>query len=1179
MKRFKKTINRGILLALALTLLLPAIVYAQTWEFRFPTSVQDTSGTARPYYPALLGFGGTTLVDQGKINANGLDTNMQIGSSDIKYMLSTAETGAVLPNLPAGGLVTTNLYTGYAPAQTGFPIITGEGGYLNTPDAGVLEPGNEFEIEWDGYVDTDAGADKNLLYKQQAMGAYISDATDITAYIGDLTQPIIGGSKDPLNPAAVEYQPLMGGVAWWAAELNAYQTIPTAGDINDLNVRLSAAPGAGDSYTFTLMVNGAPSALAVTISGAADTTGYESDPIAVVAGDRVSLRSEFVVAPAIVTASWSTTWTPTVVDETINIVHATPVIGNTIYTEIQGHSRQILVEAQVQAPMPTAGTFSDLYVYLSQTPGVGADAYSFTLRVNGADSTLTTTILQPAVDGNDTTNSVAVVAGDLVTIEVTPIAIPANQPEIALGMVFTPTVSHQSLIMGGSSSIQPGVGATEYTFFCGSGTESWNAIEANRYSLNGVYRMSDLYVNLQAAPGGGQTYTVSIREAGADTGLTTTITGAATTGNDTVNEYISSAAAVVDTRMVSSAAPALTYIHWGVVATNPIAEVTATGIASGDMVVTTTGEAVNGLSIYVDGTLYDTAPLPSAVGNLWVQRAPQLNLQVTILSMAVYNGKLYGGTSNGGRLFEWNGVNLWVQVAPQLGAITEIYSLAVYNGKLYGSTNVSGRLYEWNDVNLWVSVAPQLGAATTITGLAVYNDKLYGSTSIGSLYEWNDVNLWVEVAPVFGAEVYLFNLEVYNNKLYAGSNPNGNLLEWDDVNTWVQAAPQLNLQASIRSMSVYNGKLYGGTGAGGRLFEWDGVNLWVQVAPQLGAITEIYSLAVYNDTLYSGTNITGRLYEWNDVNLWVQVAPQLGVETTINSLAAYNYRLYGGTTNLGNLYEWDKTLTGVPDNDNDWLWNQGTVMPYATAIKEEVAGVAVLEYAPDTMVGGTDYIAGTAIFTNANAIVTGVATTWDDTMVGGAIKYDADDLWVHILSVESITSLTLTAVYAGAGGAAAAYTMATLIENNESAGLYFAWVTWGANTNATVTYGEMESYESTTASGTAEAGFEMPSSPLPSTWFASGENVANLPLYDVLNGVANDMGMPVQMIYFWVIIGVAFGVALLLMIFTRSALFGVMGMTIVLFVGSSMTIIPMWMPVVILVVDIGIMYLYRQVSY
>lgn len=138
---------------------------------------------------------------------------------------------------------------------------------------------------------------------------------------------------------------------------------------------------------------------------------------------------------------------------------------------------------------------------------------------------------------------------------------------------------------------------------------------------------------------------------------------------------------------------------------------------------------------------------------------------------------------------------------------------------------------------------------------------------------------------------------------------------------------------------------------------------------------------------------------------------------------------------------------------------------------------------------------------------------------------------------------------------------------------------WGNNTGITIVFGEMESSEATAATPDVTGGFDMPESILPETWFASGENVANLPLYDGINAVAIQIGMPVQTLYFIGIIGLAFAMMLFVIVFTRSALLGVLAMTIVLFVGSSQTIIPMWIPVVVLLVDFGIMFLYRQVSY
>ena len=76
------------------------------------------------------------------------------------------------------------------------------------------------------------------------------------------------------------------------------------------------------------------------------------------------------------------------------------------------------------------------------------------------------------------------------------------------------------------------------------------------------------------------------------------------------------------------------------------------------------------------------------------EKAPNLGAETSINSLCVYNGKLYGGTSPNGKLYEWNGVNAWVEVAPTLGGEGVIYSLCVYNGKLYGGTQSNGKLYE-----------------------------------------------------------------------------------------------------------------------------------------------------------------------------------------------------------------------------------------------------------------------------------------------------------------------------------------------------------------------------------------------------------------------------------------------------------------------------------------------------
>ena len=195
------------------------------------------------------------------------------------------------------------------------------------------------------------------------------------------------------------------------------------------------------------------------------------------------------------------------------------------------------------------------------------------------------------------------------------------------------------------------------------------------------------------------------------------------------------------------------------------------------------GLTVNGQEVATDLSL----PL-KALSGAWEQKAPQLNSQSYIQSLAAFNGKLYGGTSTGGKLFEWNGSNAWIEVAPQLNSQSYIYSLAVYNGKLYGGTYPNGKLFEWNGTNAWVEVAPQLNSQTYIQSLAVYNagsgDKLYGGTGPnGRLFEWNGTNAWVEVAPQLNSQTTIYSLAVYNGKLYGGTIPNGKLFEWNGYGT------------------------------------------------------------------------------------------------------------------------------------------------------------------------------------------------------------------------------------------------------------------------------------------------------------------------------------------------------------------------------------------------------------
>ena len=296
----------------------------------------------------------------------------------------------------------------------------------------------------------------------------------------------------------------------------------------------------------------------------------------------------------------------------------------------------------------------------------------------------------------------------------------------------------------------------------------------------------------------------------------------------------------------------------------------------------------------------------------WEQVASQLNGQTAIRSLAVYDSRLYGGTSGDGYLFRLNVAgNAWEQVAAQLNGQTTIQSLAVYNDRLYGGTSTDGRLFRLNIAkNAWEQVAAQLNGQTAIYSLAVYNDRLYGGTSYGGrLFRLNLAeDAWEQVAAKLDSQTEIYSLAVYNGRLYGGTYPGGRLFRLNLAeDAWEQVCAQLNGQTTIFSLCVLDGRLYGGTYTGGRLFRLNAAgNAWEQVADYLNTQAGIMSLVDYGDRLYGGTYSGGRLFRLNtDSDAWEQSADQLNGQIYIYSLAVFGGCLFGGTYGDGFLFRSD----------------------------------------------------------------------------------------------------------------------------------------------------------------------------------------------------------------------------------------------------------------------------------
>ena len=188
-KRYTST-----LLAIIASLSVSALVLAAAYSA--PLSITESDSNAYTMLPVMVSANNQWLADNGFMEADALDTRVEtLGGTANPHMVVDDRTLTALP-VPADSQVNRYFTTGNSDLSA-MDIIAGYEGYLTIPDAAGLELGNNFEVELDGYFDTDAGADKNLLYKRNAFRIRVSDtvAGDIIAAPLDWISPT--GFVDP----------------------------------------------------------------------------------------------------------------------------------------------------------------------------------------------------------------------------------------------------------------------------------------------------------------------------------------------------------------------------------------------------------------------------------------------------------------------------------------------------------------------------------------------------------------------------------------------------------------------------------------------------------------------------------------------------------------------------------------------------------------------------------------------------------------------------------------------------------------------------------------------------------------------------------------------------------------------------------------------------------------------
>jgi len=351
-----------------------------------------------------------------------------------------------------------------------------------------------------------------------------------------MRQVIVGGySTDPLNTAATEYNTIYGREAntWNSAQAVRRQIIPGNGIAHSLKVFLSAAPGGGGAYVFTLRVQNAATAVAVTITDPATSAEITTTEAALVAGDRWNLECAPSGSPtATPTAQWSF-----IVEDTddVNRCWITGGHNNTMSpllnekNSVAGGDTWATVLAGFngrRAPVPISGTVRNLFVQLSAAPGAGTN-FVISLQL-GAAALLSVTISGTNTSGSDTGSS-TVSVGDNIRMDSNPTNTPTARYAF-WGFCFEPDEPYKYPVFGESTDF-PANGEYNSLFSAG---ELWTATETSVRTRVKMGIMSNFAITSGTAPGSGQSTSITLVVNGVDT-ITVTLSDTATVATNSTD--------------------------------------------------------------------------------------------------------------------------------------------------------------------------------------------------------------------------------------------------------------------------------------------------------------------------------------------------------------------------------------------------------------------------------------------------------------------------------------------------------------------------------------------------------------------------------------------------------------------------------------------------------------------
>jgi len=283
-------------------------------------------------------------------------------------------------------------------------------------------------------------------------------------------QPIPGFSASSLDVDATEFAGPMGGSSWTGTEASRFQLVPAAGVFSRFAMTLDTAPdnGAGtQSFTFTVRTGSSGGALSDTniTCVVSETNTFCMDnthTVTVSAGDRISIKVVPTVSdPALGRTHVMMIFSPTTADQVILMGGASTSQSqaDTQYHHIFGISRDGNEDDKFFI-LAEAGTIAFLTVEVQDPPNGAGKQWAMHIRDCGqwdgalvcGNSAVGCNIDNAETGCNSGASTVAMVAGDVFTIQVNPDNTPDLLVSIHFGIRYDMTTANTFVLSAATDS-------------------------------------------------------------------------------------------------------------------------------------------------------------------------------------------------------------------------------------------------------------------------------------------------------------------------------------------------------------------------------------------------------------------------------------------------------------------------------------------------------------------------------------------------------------------------------------------------------------------------------------------------------------------------------------------------------------------------------------------------------